>query len=142
MYAWPQSRRLALELADLVDHFPAHLGRIRRVLFSPPEWDPAPAASWSRVGYVKVGSFSGDDTHVFHLTTLGPHRARRLGRAARVHRKPRRGGTTGFFHAGEHALGGRHPRGGHGSSAGRSGPLLVPSKTPPDRDRLVRPGVV
>jgi hypothetical protein len=23
-----QSRRLALELADLVDHFPAHLGRI------------------------------------------------------------------------------------------------------------------
>ena len=34
---WPQSRDLAVELADLVDHFPQAHGRIQRAVYSPPE---------------------------------------------------------------------------------------------------------
>ena len=39
---WPHSSDLAVELADLVDHFPPRSDRIVRVLISPPDWDPAP----------------------------------------------------------------------------------------------------
>lgn len=66
---WPQSRDLALELADLVDHFPARFGRIVRALVSPPDWEPAPRRIPVSGGYVKVGSFPGDDTHLIHLKT-------------------------------------------------------------------------
>jgi hypothetical protein len=65
---WPRSRHLAQELADLVDHFPARRGRITRALFSPPDWDPAPRRVPVRGGYVRVGSFPRDDTHLIHLT--------------------------------------------------------------------------
>lgn len=66
---WPQSRHLDVELADLVDQFPAYLGRITRALFSPPDWDPAPRRIPVARGYVKVGSFPRDDTHLIQLTT-------------------------------------------------------------------------
>lgn len=66
---WPQSRDLAVELADLVDHFPTQFGRIVRALVSPPDWDPAPRRIPVAGGYVKVGSFPRDDTHVIHLKT-------------------------------------------------------------------------
>jgi Family of unknown function (DUF5994) len=66
---WPQSRDLAVELADLVDHFPPHLGRIVRAVFSPPDWDTAPRQVPVSRGYVKVGSFPHDDTHLIHLKT-------------------------------------------------------------------------
>jgi hypothetical protein len=66
---WPQSRDLAVELADLVEHFPARFGRIVRALFSPPDWDPAPRRIPVAGGYVKVGSFPRDDSHVIDLTT-------------------------------------------------------------------------
>lgn len=66
---WPQSRELAVELADLVDHFPPRHGRIVRALFSPPDWDPAPRQVRVAAGLVKVGSFPRDDTHVMHLKT-------------------------------------------------------------------------
>jgi hypothetical protein len=66
---WPQSRDLALELADLVDHFPPRLGRVVRALFSPPDWDPAPRRIPVATGYVKVGSFPRDDTHLILLKT-------------------------------------------------------------------------
>ena len=66
---WPQSRDLALELADLVDHFPPHAGRIVRALVSPPDWDSALRRVPVTGGYVKVGSFPRDDTHLIHLTT-------------------------------------------------------------------------
>lgn len=65
---WPQSRDLAVELADLVDHFPADLGRIVRAGYSPPDWDPAPRRVPVAGGYVKVGSFPRDDTHLINLT--------------------------------------------------------------------------
>ena len=66
---WPQSRDLAVELADLVDHFPPEWGRIVRTVFSPPDWDPAPRRIPVARGYVKVGSFPRDDTHLVLLKT-------------------------------------------------------------------------
>lgn len=66
---WPQSRDLEVELADLVDHFPTQFGRVVRALVSPPDWDPAPRRIPVASGYVKVGSFPRDDTHLIHLST-------------------------------------------------------------------------
>lgn len=64
---WPQSRDLQAELPDLVDHFPADQGRIVRAVFSPPDWDPAPRRINVARGYMKVGSFPRDDTHLMLL---------------------------------------------------------------------------
>jgi hypothetical protein len=64
---WPQSRDLAVELADLVDHFPEDHGRVVRALFSPPDWETPPRRVPVARGYVKVGSFPRDDTHLIHL---------------------------------------------------------------------------
>jgi hypothetical protein len=68
---WPRSRLLSVELADLVDHFPADVGRISRLLFSRPDWDDALDEDGRGVrkimaerGPVKVGSFPDDDTHL------------------------------------------------------------------------------
>jgi len=58
-----------VELADLVDHFPPERGRIVRATFSPPDWDPAPRRIPVAGGYVKVGSFPRDDTHLVLLKT-------------------------------------------------------------------------
>lgn len=66
---WPQSRDLTLELADLVDHFPAAEGRVVRAVFSPPDWDGRARRIKVARGYVKAGSFPGDDTHVLHVRT-------------------------------------------------------------------------
>jgi hypothetical protein len=66
---WPQSRDLTVELADLVDHFPGKFGRIDRALVSPPDWEPAPRRIPVTAGYVKVGSFPRDDTHLILLRT-------------------------------------------------------------------------
>ena len=65
---WPQSRDLATELADLVDHFPAEAGRVMRVLYSPPDWDTRARRVAVAGGYVKAGFFPQDDTHLMHLT--------------------------------------------------------------------------
>jgi hypothetical protein len=65
---WPQSRDLSVELADLVDHFPAGVGRVSRALVSPPDWDAQPRQVTVADGSVKVGSFPRDDTHVVLLT--------------------------------------------------------------------------
>ncbi len=66
---WPQSRDLAVELADLVDHFPPELGRIVRAVYSPPDWDPAPRRIATASGDVEIGSFPRDDSHLVHLKT-------------------------------------------------------------------------
>lgn len=71
---WPQSRSLQVEGADLVDHFPASVSRVQRLLFSPPDWDDArtDGKGTRRItagrGAVKVGSFPSDDTHRMVLT--------------------------------------------------------------------------
>ncbi|MCH1866216.1 DUF5994 family protein [Nocardioides sp. CFH 31398] len=81
--AWhPRSRDLAVEAADLVDHFPAEAGRPARLLFSRPDWNAEPGVrSLHRVraarGPVKVGSFPSDDTHLM-VVRLSPDRALRL----------------------------------------------------------------
>lgn len=65
---WPHSRDPAVEVADLVDHFPPLSGRIVRVLISPPDWGPAPRQVRVADGFVKIGSFPHDDTHLALLT--------------------------------------------------------------------------
>jgi hypothetical protein len=65
---WPQSRDLAVEFADLVDHFPPELGRVIRGLYSPPDWESAPRRVPVSGGYVKVGSFPRDNTKLILLT--------------------------------------------------------------------------
>lgn len=60
---WPQSRDLAAELADLVDHFPTETGRVVRAVYSPPDWDERPHRVAVTGRNLKVGSFPHDDTH-------------------------------------------------------------------------------
>jgi Family of unknown function (DUF5994) len=80
---WPQSRDLQREAADLVDHFPAAVGRVERLLFSRPDWDAVSGSpSMRRIqaerGPVKVGSFPSDDTHVMIVKVLSGRRLRLL----------------------------------------------------------------
>lgn len=75
---WPQSRDLRVEIADLVDHLPAAVGGVVRLLFSPPDWDPDPDGRWPRTvstrSFVtKIGHFPRDDTHLLAIRSLaGP----------------------------------------------------------------------
>jgi hypothetical protein len=64
---WPQSRDLAFELADLVDHLPAEHGRVHRALYSRPDWDTEPHRVAVARGVLRAGSFPRDDTHVMML---------------------------------------------------------------------------
>lgn len=67
---WPQSRDLAVELADLVDHFPRESGLVERVVISLPDWDPSPRRIPVARGFVKVGTFpKNDNSHVILLKT-------------------------------------------------------------------------
>lgn len=75
---WPQSRDLAVELPDLVAHFPSDAGRIVRAVYSPPDWDGYQRRIPLPRGYVKVGSFPRDDTHVFDLLMTDGSRLRLL----------------------------------------------------------------
>jgi len=59
---WPRSRDLRVELADLVDHFPASAGKIDRAVISGPAWLPAPRRVPVARGFVKVGCFPHDGT--------------------------------------------------------------------------------
>lgn len=64
---WPQSRDLEFELADLVDHLPAEVGRVQRVLYARPDWDTQPHTVRVARGLLKAGSFPGDDSHMILL---------------------------------------------------------------------------
>lgn len=75
---WPHSRALAVELADLVDHFPQDRARVARALFSPPDWEIATRRVPVARGYVKVGSFPDDDTHLMTLALTDRTRLRLL----------------------------------------------------------------
>ena len=66
---WPQSRDLAVELADLADHFPAALGRLQHAVYSPPDWDSTPRRVRVRDGYVGLDAVPQDDTHIMLLRT-------------------------------------------------------------------------
>ena len=60
---WPQSRDPYLELADLIDNFPAPLGEVHRVVYSRPDWDIAPRRVRAARGLIKVGSYPREDNH-------------------------------------------------------------------------------
>jgi hypothetical protein len=65
---WPQSRDIDIELADLVDRFPAAIGRVDRALYSRPDWDTQPRNVRVARGMLKTGSFPRDDTHLMILS--------------------------------------------------------------------------
>lgn len=80
---WPQSRDLQAEAADLVENFPHPHGRIRKLLFSRPDWDavahsPEAHHITTRRGAVEVGSFPSDDTHLMIITMRSGQRHRLL----------------------------------------------------------------
>src|SRR3954468_16424633 len=66
---WPRSRDLAVELADLADHFPHALGRIQHAVYSPPDWDGTPRRIRVRGGHVELDAVPQDDTHLVLLRT-------------------------------------------------------------------------
>jgi hypothetical protein len=51
---WPQSRDLPVELAELIDQLPPHLGRVVRALYSAPDWDPTPRRVQTSHGKVEL----------------------------------------------------------------------------------------
>ncbi len=75
---WPQSRDLSVELPDLVANFPPELGRIMRAVYSPPDWDSHERRVPLTRGYLKVGSFPHDDTHLIDVQLRNRDRLRLL----------------------------------------------------------------
>jgi hypothetical protein len=74
---WPQTRDLTVELPDLIEHLPPGLGRILRVVFSPPDWESAPRRISVAGRFVKTGSFPEDDSHLVDLR-MSDHNVLRL----------------------------------------------------------------
>ncbi len=75
---WPRSRDMGTELSDLLDHFPSHLGRPRRALVSPPDWDRPVRRVRTADGYLEAGSFPHDDSHLVVVLTSRDQRVRFL----------------------------------------------------------------
>lgn len=71
---WPRSRDLAAEIPDLVDHFPAGAGRIARILYSTPDWAATLRKTRVARGFIKLGTFPDDDTHL--ITAVMSDRSR------------------------------------------------------------------
>lgn len=69
---WPRSRDLSTELAQLVDQFPAELGRITQVLVSPADWDHRPDTVRAGHGIVDVATLPPDEAHLVTLATSAP----------------------------------------------------------------------
>jgi hypothetical protein len=65
---WPQTRDIDVELADLVDHFPVHLGSVYRALYSRPDWTSRPRMLATAQRRIRTGSFPRDDTHLMVLS--------------------------------------------------------------------------
>ena len=66
---WPQTADLSVEMADLVDEFPADRGRIVRALYSPPDWEDAPKRVTTARGYIETAAFAREFSPVMILTT-------------------------------------------------------------------------
>lgn len=75
---WPQSRDIEVELADLVDHFPADVGRVARALYSRPDWDTQPHSIRVARGRLKTGSFPRDNTDMMMLSMSAGRQIRLL----------------------------------------------------------------
>jgi len=74
---WPRSRELGRELGELVDHLPAHHGRVVRAHFSPPDWDTASRGIPTATGAITATSAPEHGTHLI-LLTLADRRTLRL----------------------------------------------------------------
>lgn len=66
---WPQSSDLAVELAELVQHFPARFGPVRSVLVSAADWPEVPQRVAVADRAVTVGLLPRAQSHQIHLTT-------------------------------------------------------------------------
>jgi hypothetical protein len=65
---WPQTRDLDVELADLVDHWPDHLGSVYRALYSRSDWAGRPRTVATARRRIRTGTFPRDDTHLIVLS--------------------------------------------------------------------------
>ncbi|WP_420819099.1 DUF5994 family protein [Nocardioides iriomotensis] len=74
---WPRTRDIDLELADLVDHFPDHLGRIYRALYSRSDWTSHPRSVATARRRIRTAAFPRDDTHLI-LLSFSTRRSLRL----------------------------------------------------------------
>ncbi len=68
---WPQTRDLAVELAELTDHVSTEVGTVSRASISPPDWDSPPRAVAGDSGMVKVRALPREDPHVVELRVSG-----------------------------------------------------------------------
>lgn len=75
---WPRSRDLAVEMEDLVRHFPTELGRVTRAVVSPADWDLRARAVLVSGRYVGIDPSAPDDSHLAVLTTSQRRRLRVL----------------------------------------------------------------
>ncbi len=76
---WPYGHDLAVEVLDLVRHFPPTLGRLSRLVYSAPDW----ALNRRRRiqaddAFVIVGPFARDDAHMVMLRSVSPRVSRVL----------------------------------------------------------------
>jgi hypothetical protein len=71
---WPQSRDLEVELAELVNEFPAERARIVKATYSPPDWDDAPKRVTTARGYIDTIGFRQEFSPVLIVTTSERHK--------------------------------------------------------------------
>jgi hypothetical protein len=65
---WPQTRELDVELADLVEHWPDHMGSVYRALYSRSDWTSRPRTVATARRRIRTGTFPRDDTHLVVLS--------------------------------------------------------------------------
>lgn len=76
---WPYGRDLAVEVLDLVQHFPPVLGRLSRIVYSAPDWrlNRRRRIQVDEV-FVSIGSSPRSDAHMVMLRTMSPRVSRVL----------------------------------------------------------------
>jgi hypothetical protein len=75
---WPRSRDLQAEVSALVDQYPKERGHIDRLLYSRPDWDSTPRKITAERGFVKLGGFPEDDSHLMVISLSSAKRVRLL----------------------------------------------------------------
>jgi hypothetical protein len=65
---WPRTRNLTAELPALAEVLSVRLGRVTRVAFAIPAWDPAPRRITVDGAVVRLEGFRSQDKHVLYLT--------------------------------------------------------------------------
>lgn len=74
---WPYGRDLAVEVLDLAKQFPPMLGRLSRVVYSPPDWELNRRRGIQvDEALVSIGSFPRNDAHMVMLRSVSPRVSR------------------------------------------------------------------